>query len=56
VCEELETIFQGTDRPPTMTDLNKMKYLERVIKETRRLYPPAPIIFRTLTEDTEISK
>ena len=54
--EELETVFQGSDRPPTMSDLNEMKYLERVIKETMRIYPPAPVIFRQVTEDIEIGK
>jgi cytochrome P450 len=39
-----------------MNDLNEMKYLERVIKETMRLYPPAPGIFRQTTEDIEIGK
>jgi cytochrome P450 family 4 len=56
VCKELETIFQGSDRPPTVNDLSEMKYLERVIKETMRLYPPAPAIYRQATEDMEIGK
>ena len=56
MCEELEAIFQGSDRPPTMTDLKEMKYLERVIKEVMRLHPVAPIIGRKVTEDVEIGK
>ncbi|PSN35347.1 Cytochrome P450 4c21 [Blattella germanica] len=37
--EELEEIFQGSDRVPTISDLNNMNYLERVIKEVLRLHP-----------------
>jgi Cytochrome P450 len=39
-----------------MNDINEMKYLERVIKETMRLYPSIPIFGRELKEDVEIGK
>jgi len=54
VAEELEDIFQGEDRPTTMADLGEMKYLERVIKESLRLYPSVPFISRVLNEDIEL--
>jgi cytochrome P450 len=54
--EELQQIFEGSDRPPTMKDLSEMKYLERVMKESLRLYPIAPNFSRLLKEDTEIGR
>jgi cytochrome P450 len=56
VFEELEHIFQGSDRSVTMKDLNEMKYLERVIKESLRLYPSVPAIGRETTEDIQLGK
>ncbi|PSN44006.1 hypothetical protein C0J52_17230 [Blattella germanica] len=54
VQEELDNIFQGSNRSPTLQDLNEMKCLERVIKETLRLYPSVPGFGRILSEDTQL--
>lgn len=55
VFEEQEKIF-GDDirRAATTKDLCSMNYLEQVMKETLRLYPPAPFLFRTIEEDTQL--
>ncbi|XP_033324485.2 cytochrome P450 4g15 [Megalopta genalis] len=54
VYEELNQIFQGSNRPCTFQDTLEMKYLERVILETLRLFPPVPAIARLLKEDVKI--
>ncbi|XP_043488922.1 cytochrome P450 4C1-like [Polistes fuscatus] len=58
VYEELYNMYDSSDPisvPITMEDTKKMKYLERVIKETLRLFPPALLIGRTLKRDTKVN-
>ncbi|XP_043494017.1 cytochrome P450 4C1-like [Polistes fuscatus] len=57
VYEELYDLYGSSDPkdvPITMEDTKKMKYLERVIKETLRLFPSGPLIARTLSRDTKV--
>lgn len=53
--QELYEIFgDDQERPVTCDDMRKMKYLDCVIKESLRYYPPVPIIGRSLQEETKI--
>ncbi|XP_050426995.1 cytochrome P450 4C1-like [Adelges cooleyi] len=56
VLEELLTIYSSgnPDRQPTYDDLQKMEYLERVIKETMRHFPPLPLLGRNVEKETKI--
>lgn len=56
VYEELNEIFKGSDRPATFADTLEMKYLERCLMETLRMYPPVPLIARQLRRDIKLSK
>ncbi|KAF2892992.1 hypothetical protein ILUMI_13181, partial [Ignelater luminosus] len=52
--QELQTIFsRDKDRPATYKELQEMRYLEAVIKETLRLYPSVPVFARNVHEDIE---
>lgn len=53
LVEELDRVLHD-DEPVTTKVLGELKYLERVIKESLRLYPSAPFIMRTLSEDLQI--
>lgn len=53
--EEIESVYANCVGQPTMKALNEMKYLERVIKESMRLYPPVPIIGSNTSEPVELA-
>lgn len=48
--QEVSSILEGKEEP-SMEDYNEMLYLDRVIKESLRLYPSVPIIARKAIED-----
>ncbi|KAL4708417.1 hypothetical protein ACJJTC_019653 [Scirpophaga incertulas] len=54
VYQEIYDIFGDSDRPLDKEDLPRLKYLERVVKETLRLFPPVPFVIRKIEEDTKL--
>ncbi|KAL6443558.1 hypothetical protein ACFW04_001602 [Cataglyphis niger] len=55
VIQELDEIFGDSDRPVTFQDTLEMKYLERCLMETLRLYPPVPLIARRINTDLKLA-
>lgn len=55
LVEELKEVYADDFlRATTQKDLQKLVYLEMIIKEAIRLYPSVPFYNRELPEDVEI--
>jgi cytochrome P450 len=52
VREEARSVFG--ERRPRPSDADKLVYTEQVLSETMRIYPPAYVLQRVTTEDTEL--
>lgn len=55
VYEEQKAIFGNVRRAASFFDTTQMHYLERVILETIRLYPPVPVIAREVQEHVKLA-
>ncbi|XP_059172327.1 cytochrome P450 3A24-like [Physella acuta] len=54
ICDEIERVVQG--ETPTYEELQQLTYIEQVINETLRLYPPAPIMSRKAAQTKTYGK
>ncbi len=50
--DELDSVLKG--KPPSMGDIENLKYTRAILDETMRLYPPVPILSRQALKDDEI--
>uniref|UniRef100_A0AC34EZE3 Cytochrome P450 n=1 Tax=Panagrolaimus sp. ES5 TaxID=591445 RepID=A0AC34EZE3_9BILA len=55
VIEEIDELFGDSDRSCTHDDLKELKYLEKCIKESLRLYPSVPFFTRSVEEDFDLN-
>ncbi|XP_063541272.1 cytochrome P450 4c3-like [Cydia strobilella] len=54
VHEELDEVFGDSDRLLQKEDLMGLKYLDCVIKETLRLFPPGPFLIRKVEQEVTL--
>ncbi|XP_034241693.1 cytochrome P450 4V2-like isoform X2 [Thrips palmi] len=55
LAEEVAEVFGASDGAVTSQDLAQLKYTERVIKESLRLYPSVPLFARRIDEELPIT-
>ncbi|KAL3267594.1 hypothetical protein HHI36_011712 [Cryptolaemus montrouzieri] len=55
VFQEITEKLKGNNRYLDTKDLNELHYLDQVIYETWRLYPPLPVLGRLATKDIDLA-
>nr|XP_046486885.1 cytochrome P450 4C1-like isoform X2 [Neodiprion pinetum] len=55
IHQEQLRVFGDSVEPATLNQINELKYLERVVKETMRLFPPVPTVGRIMSEEINIA-
>lgn len=54
VMAELDEVFENPNAPVTYNDIQRLHYLEQVIQETWRLYPPIPMVAKKPSTDIDL--
>ncbi|XP_011705829.1 PREDICTED: cytochrome P450 9e2-like, partial [Wasmannia auropunctata] len=52
--EEIDDVLRQTNGKPTYEAINCMKYLDAVVNESLRLYPPVPFLDRICVKETKL--
>lgn len=53
--EELRSVFDSQNEETTYDHLQRLTYLDRILKEVMRLFPSAPLIARVTRADIPLS-
>jgi cytochrome P450 len=56
IFKELQTVFRSVHEEVTDEHLKQLTYLDMVVKETLRFWPPVPFIARRVGQDMELGR